>query len=1101
MKIPEQSYTHGFGLGLLGFILGGMIGALTTYIIFNSGVMSIVVNFVSPEQPFVRYLFGVVLAFIGISVGGAIEGLVCGYTLHRIDREGSIKRYLLGGAFSTGISQGILVIPILLFISLVSIYNVGSQNDPASFISLFALIGGLFGLVNGAILSLTTLRLRIAWVSWLGFFIASVIGGALFGLLLWRPGWISSTASAGYAIPLYLVLAGATIYGFAGAVLGLIFTWLNHMRKLPQSASIEPQRWQDFGTITLAILIFVGDIALINHLAKFVTVYPGNITTSLILKTEGVRWNASQLISSDLLSHGNPTVGIAAKENDLVAVWSNGIGEILIAYQNSSNSGQVIWSDPVNISKSPAEISVNPQVALGSDGTAYIVWSENGEILFSRCEKNECSIPTNLTLGNQFCKSSAINFQNNWPVVALARNDTIMIAWQVDGDFIGYATWSVTNNQHFLDIGCFKVDITSPYPRLAVDFTGEYWMVLSASPDSHDAISVINFNNNKWNSQDTVGRGNSAEIFINQYGTIILAWCGTNQELSFLIYGGSAQGVNSGYCLNRPSILEDNNSRIHLVFGADRWIDNFGNIRSGNVLMETIQQFTGWSEPTIITLLSTNTQQVATGTLNTNANLAWIDTSDTQISLWFSTLPTYQCDESSLSAIFTTILTVIQNEKYHPKGYISPYCGNHFEELIYLPKANPAFAILPPDEKDGFDQIADLLKNAHSEILFSIMQWDMDKDNLSPGSRIAKSISDLYHEVKADPAAYPRGLTVKILLGNYPNLSTLQMGDQIWNVVQDLADMGVETMEDPSIGWKVEVANYKGAFPHSHTKFIVIDGKTLMAAGFNISWDHLPKDHPSKKGIDMADLGIVITGPIAQTGVVVFDEMWQGAHQLVCEELPNGNIRNLKKACTWGEAYVSHQPESLKIFLPGDTANAIALYRTADYKESDEAYHAALASANESMDAIQANFTAELICDVNMIFPSVCNFNNSLPYMQSLVTAIEQNQVKVRLIVEKENMNGMENRVGIHILEDELARRGWSEYLEIRFFNGRVHTKSILIDDRLLIVGSQNFHYSSISEGGLNELNIATDSAEAITRYTEMFEYYWQQAIPVDSNK
>ena len=152
MNTLSQSYTRNFWVGLIGFILGGTIGALATYIIFTTGVMSIVVNFVSSEQPFVRYLFGIVLAFIGIGFGGAIDGLVCGYTLHLVDREGRRGRYLLGGAFSAGISQGILVIPILLFISLVSIYNVGSQNDPASFISLFALIGGLFGVLNGAIL-------------------------------------------------------------------------------------------------------------------------------------------------------------------------------------------------------------------------------------------------------------------------------------------------------------------------------------------------------------------------------------------------------------------------------------------------------------------------------------------------------------------------------------------------------------------------------------------------------------------------------------------------------------------------------------------------------------------------------------------------------------------------------------------------------------------------------------------------------------------------------------------------------------------------------------------------------------------------------------
>jgi phosphatidylserine/phosphatidylglycerophosphate/cardiolipin synthase-like enzyme len=98
-------------------------------------------------------------------------------------------------------------------------------------------------------------------------------------------------------------------------------------------------------------------------------------------------------------------------------------------------------------------------------------------------------------------------------------------------------------------------------------------------------------------------------------------------------------------------------------------------------------------------------------------------------------------------------------------------------------------------------------------------------------------------------------------------------------------------------------------------------------------------------------------------------------------------------------------------------------------------------------------------------------------------------------------MNGLENQVGIQILEDELESRGLLEYIEIRYFNGRVHTKAVMIDDRLLIIGSQNFHYSSISEGGLNELNLVTDAPEALSIYKNMFEYFWQQGIAVNQLK
>ena len=116
--------------------------------------------------------------------------------------------------------------------------------------------------------------------------------------------------------------------------------------------------------------------------------------------------------------------------------------------------------------------------------------------------------------------------------------------------------------------------------------------------------------------------------------------------------------------------------------------------------------------------------------------------------------------------------------------------------------------------------------------------------------------------------------------------------------------------------------------------------------------------------------------------------------------------------------------------------------------------------------------------------------------MRSLVSAIENNGVKVRVLVEETNMNGMENRVGLRILQDELVRLGLADHLEVRLFDGRLHTKSVLIDNRMLIIGSQNFHYSSIAEGGLNEFNLAIDSPEALADYQKMFEYYWQHARP-----
>jgi phosphatidylserine/phosphatidylglycerophosphate/cardiolipin synthase-like enzyme len=191
-------------------------------------------------------------------------------------------------------------------------------------------------------------------------------------------------------------------------------------------------------------------------------------------------------------------------------------------------------------------------------------------------------------------------------------------------------------------------------------------------------------------------------------------------------------------------------------------------------------------------------------------------------------------------------------------------------------------------------------------------------------------------------------------------------------------------------------------------------------------------------------------------------------------------------------------PEALKYRPVEEGTTAFAIYRTDVYKEADRVYDAALASAENSIDAIHVNFSAELICILNLIAPQTCTFDNTLSWMQAIVEAVEKNNVQVRVIVENANSNGLENRVGIELLENELASRGLDDLVEVRFFNGRVHSKSALIDRQLLFVGSQNFHYSSFSSGGLLEFVAATDSEAAIQEYETMFEYYWAQAIPAD---
>jgi phosphatidylserine/phosphatidylglycerophosphate/cardiolipin synthase-like enzyme len=192
----------------------------------------------------------------------------------------------------------------------------------------------------------------------------------------------------------------------------------------------------------------------------------------------------------------------------------------------------------------------------------------------------------------------------------------------------------------------------------------------------------------------------------------------------------------------------------------------------------------------------------------------------------------------------------------------------------------------------------------------------------------------------------------------------------------------------------------------------------------------------------------------------------------------------------------------LRTYLPpGGTTNSFSLYRSEAYKEADDFIATSLANSQESVDIMQANFSLELICMLNLVFPDLCTIDNALPYMDALLESIENNHTRVRVMMENTNSNGLENRVSGVVFLEELERRGLSDLVELRFYDGKIHSKAILIDEELLFVGSQNLHYSAWGEKGLTEYSVSTNDPDAIQEYLAMFEYKWQAAIPFEDAK
>ena len=260
-----------------------------------------------------------------------------------------------------------------------------------------------------------------------------------------------------------------------------------------------------------------------------------------------------------------------------------------------------------------------------------------------------------------------------------------------------------------------------------------------------------------------------------------------------------------------------------------------------------------------------------------------------------------------------------------------------------------------------------------------------------------------------------------------------------------------------------------------------------------MSYEHFPVDHPSGKGNGRFDLGIHFTGPVAQAAQRSFDDLWTGSPRRTCAFHPAFDDA-WQFTCRDAPATSAHVPEVLRYDLPGGHANAFSMYRTEAHDEADQQVIAALAAAQESIDAIHVNFTMELVCDLNLLY-NICTFDNVLPWMDSMLDAAENNGARIRVLIKSAPIDGIESSVAVEQFEKKLKERGIQDLVEIRIFDGPMHAKSALVDDEFLIIGSQNFHYSAFGEGrGLTEYSMGTDDPQAVADYKAVFEYEWQRA-------
>ena len=1089
----QKSYLRqALASGLL-FGLGLVLGNIVSSFIFQN---------ISParfwgDNQALRLVGGIFLAFFITGIGGFIGGAIGGRQLPVAKGYTGRWGYTWKSGIVLGIGYGLVVFPALLVLTLFSFYDLSAIN-PTVYSLLYGIIGLIFGLLVGMFLGRWTLRNRysiVAWSSAVGF----GVGGLVLGYAFWRFLYSISEGNVGEGQWLW-ALFGLAVFGtLGGAGLGYGYRYALLNRQLADDLIHQVFWTRRRRFIVISIGLILGVVVLrpiMSAIGDLLTPVDASLSRTFDSNTIGTHWLASSALAEAGEGAQMGSAVAAGPDGAVGVVWSDGAQGILLRLGSWSAVDQrTAWAEPILVSAAAA-VADSPQFVYADDGTAHVVWSDAtgaGAIAYSRCGDDGCSEPVELSVPAD-ANCSDLSPIDRAPSIAV-NDEALMVVWQNDAGVLPYMSWAVDAEPASGPNGCVPDPAGGGYvePQIVADPENGFTLIFRAgSGDRSGEIYIADYVADGWGEiSPSLGIGHSPSLIVDSEAKVHAAWCGLEDLVTYGVEG-LTETVATLPCRSRPAPAIDDEGRIHLVWYTDQIENVDDQLVSSNLLVEAVRGEDGWLPTAIVEQTVEESRPELVGASDGSLHLAWLDGGQ----LRYAAQLQYNCEGDDLSRLGQIIYDIEREEAYTSPSDPIPYCQNQYDQLIFTPKADPAFSDQPVTTNGAFDVLGDRIREARYEVLFSTMWYHAAKDNDSPGTVIAAAVADLYRELQANPDNYPRGLTVRIMLGSPPELITGEVSGQLWSLIDDLRQAGIEKMIDPQIGWRLEVANYEGNLPHSHVKSLIVDGKTAVSAGFNMTYDHFASDHPSGQGGGRFDLGVQVTGPVAQSVQRMFDDMWMGADQRHCLYLNPPLAIPWQATCYDKTASAAHAPEVLKYYLPGGSSDVFSLYRSKARDSADRQIASALAAAEESIDTVHVNFSLNMVCALNILY-NVCNFSDSHQYMDGLLQAAKQG-AKVRILVKPSPVEGIENAVAITAFEERLGKLGLADRVELRFFDGPMHPKAALIDDELLIIGSQNFHYSAFGEGtGLNEQSLALDDPQAREDYKRVFEYQWEKAAPL----
>ncbi len=785
-------------------------------------------------------------------------------------------------------------------------------------------------------------------------------------------------------------------------------------------------------------------------------------------------WSLPENISLSVSASINPDISIAPN-GSVHIVWvevEGGHSDVVYKYRDELG----VWSPVINASDSGSFNAGTPQIITDSNNTAHIVWSEddfnNSEIMYTRCSDGSCLPAVNLSgPANWDCGKYPPNlwdWKSEFPTIGIDQSNQIMVLWRAyepNEITMPYSTWEMTGSPPATPSGCIPYHPDIPKHVIgAAQVAGrgerDFRLVYEELPDGGlPGIYYGIYSDNSFTKWTTslLGNGDWPDIYLKDINPVHATWCGSDGLAKYWNSDASVESISDALCGARVSVGVDSVELPHI----------FSNHNSQ--IYENIRYPEGWSSGVSVSRTPNGAaqQDVAVDAIG-NLHLVWLDGRDGNYEIYYSSTATYDCSGVSLSPIAQAVFDVIKESEPTQE-----FCGNKFDDLIILPPGEPAF-----------QRFHDLAVEAKYEVNFTTMFWDKQSGQEDGvGYIFLRGIKELYQKVQQNPENFPvDGVHVRILVGVKRYISNNP--DQRIYILRDMENLDIPVEDNK---WRVEVAVYRegdsdptgtGLFgTHSHVKLMIVDGKTVIASGYNMQDDYLEDSRQ--------DMGVEVNGPIAIRSLMVFDELWKGASR--CDEyIPNqcGQETTVEN--------ITHNPEILyPIVIGGDTV--FSLFRDKTNKLADDAIASAINEASSNVNIIQNRFMND--------------FWNPPQYAESILNVLNkgEGQVIVNLLVSGSD--------GVRPLDDlELSTAGicqlWDQlYYETPIgtynFTARyssqekpIHTKALSLDGYFTIVGSQNFDPSAWGEnttgsyeelGDLAEYSLGIDSVQVAQEFNSEF--------------